>query len=108
MLAPTLISVHALTLDIGGIPILVRTDSADFAHLLEDRYGEFVTAGTATAVMELEIKLIEPALGVRDSGLGLGVRGWELGARFWGLTPDSCLLSPDWQDLSFLLSGQRV
>ncbi|MGA3326097.1 MAG: hypothetical protein ABSF45_16625 [Terriglobia bacterium] len=91
MPAPTLISVHALTLDIGGIPILVRTDSADFAHLLEDRYGEFVTAGTPQASMELDIELVkEPAFGVRDSGLAKdkepesGLRTSDLGLR----TPD--------------------
>ncbi len=42
------------------MPILVRTDSADFAHMLEDRYGKFVTADAPHAVMELEIKLIPP------------------------------------------------
>jgi len=34
MLVPTLIAIHDVTIDIGGIPILVRTDSADFAHML--------------------------------------------------------------------------
>jgi hypothetical protein len=40
------------------MPILVHTDSAEFACLLEDRYGKFVTAGGLQAVTELEIKLI--------------------------------------------------
>jgi hypothetical protein len=71
MPSPTLISVHALTLDIGGIPILVRTDSADFAHLLEDRYGEFVTAGAPQALMELDIELVkESDFGRRTSDFG--------------------------------------
>ena len=51
---------HDLTIDIGAIPILVRTDSREFAHMLEDRYGEFVTADAPHAVMELEIELIPP------------------------------------------------
>ena len=75
MLPPTLTSIHALTIDIGEIPILVRTDNPEFAHMLEDRYGEFVTADAPHAVMELEIELVkEPGLGVgtRD---GSGIRG---------------------------------
>jgi hypothetical protein len=42
------------------MPILVRTGSAEFAHMLEDRYGKFVTADAPHAVMELEIELIPP------------------------------------------------
>jgi hypothetical protein len=53
-------AVHELAIEIGEMPILVRTDSADFAHMLEDRYGKFVTADAPHAVMELEIKLIPP------------------------------------------------
>jgi hypothetical protein len=71
MLSPILISIHDLTINIGEIPILVRTDNADFAHMLEDRYGEFVAADAPHAVMELEIKLMkEPGFGAGDSGLG--------------------------------------
>jgi hypothetical protein len=60
MTLPTLTSIHDLTINIGAMPILVRTDSADFAHMLEDRYGKFVTADAPHAVMELEIELIPP------------------------------------------------
>ena len=60
MPSPTLISIHDLTINIGAIPILVRTDSPEFAHMLEDRYGKFVTADAPHAVMELEIELIPP------------------------------------------------
>jgi len=42
------------------MPILVRTGSAEFARMLEDRYGKFVTAEAPAAVMELEIELIPP------------------------------------------------
>ena len=42
------------------MPILVRTDSSEFAHMLEDRYGKFVTADAPAAVMELEVELIPP------------------------------------------------
>ncbi len=53
-------SIHDVTINIGAMPILVRTDSPEFAHLLEDRYGKFVTADAPAAVMELEIELIPP------------------------------------------------
>ena len=42
MLAPTLIATHEVTIEIGEMPILVRTDNADFGAMLADRYGEFV------------------------------------------------------------------
>ena len=38
-------AVHELSIEIGGMPILVRTESADFMRLLEERYGGFVAAG---------------------------------------------------------------
>jgi hypothetical protein len=56
----TLISIHDVTINIGEMPILVRTDSPEFAHMLADRYGKFVTADAPRAVMELEIELIPP------------------------------------------------
>ncbi|MGO8818700.1 MAG: hypothetical protein ACLQVG_28995 [Terriglobia bacterium] len=73
MLSSTMIAIHDVTLDIGGIPILVRTDSADFASLLADRYGEFVAIDAPAATVELEVRLIEKqGLGVTDSGSGVG------------------------------------
>lgn len=35
--------VHTLIIEIGGVPILVRTDGTEFAQMLRDRYGEFVS-----------------------------------------------------------------
>jgi hypothetical protein len=40
------------------MPILVRTDDVGFAHLLEDRYGAFITTDGHNPVMELEIRLM--------------------------------------------------
>jgi hypothetical protein len=113
MLAPTLTSIHALTLDIGGIPILVRTDSADFAHMLEDRYGEFVTAGTPQALVELDIELVkEPGLGVRDTGhgardTGLGSRDSGFGLRTSSPQSPAHDLDEYDQDLSVRLEQGR-
>ena len=53
-------AVHELAIEIGAMPILVRTDSAEFARMLVDRYGKFVTADAPAAVMELEVELIPP------------------------------------------------
>ncbi len=94
-----LTAIHELTLDIGEIPISVRTDNADFAGMLRDRYGEFVVEselgtrdpgleknrtsdlGLRTPVCELEVRLVEPRL-EKDEEAGLeslesGVGGEE-------------------------------
>ena len=69
MSSPILASLHQLTIEIGDIPILIRTDNPDFAYLLEARYGEFVTAEAPRAVIKLEIELVkEAAFGIEDSG----------------------------------------
>lgn len=60
---------HGLTIEIGEIPILVRTDSIDFANLLENRYAEFVTPGERHGVMELKIEFVKD-FGDRNSGFG--------------------------------------
>jgi hypothetical protein len=57
-------AVHELAIDIGGMPILVRTDSAEFARLLEDRYGGFVIAPVTRPAFELEIELAPPCASV--------------------------------------------
>lgn len=40
---------YALAIDIGEMPIVIRTESAEFARLLVDRYGEFVVGHAATS-----------------------------------------------------------
>jgi ABC-type molybdenum transport system ATPase subunit/photorepair protein PhrA len=55
-----LISLHDMTIDIGGMPVLVHTDSLEFAHMLEDRYGKFAIAEGPRAVTELDIELVPP------------------------------------------------
>ena len=78
MPAPTSISIHDVTIDIGAMPILVRTDSPEFARLLEDRYGGFVTAAPQRPVFELEIELAPP--GIIDADKEVRVR---LDSRQW-------------------------
>ena len=48
---------HERFIEIGEMSILVRTDSLDFAHLLEDRYGSFVSAPVPRPAFELDIEL---------------------------------------------------
>lgn len=54
----TLTATHELAIDIGGMPILVRTDSAQFAALLEDRYGSFIHAPSSDGIFSLDVELI--------------------------------------------------
>jgi hypothetical protein len=67
--SPTGSFLHGLTIEIGEIPILVRTDSFDFANLLENRYGEFVTESKRYDVMELKVEFVRD-LRDRNSGFG--------------------------------------
>lgn len=46
--------VHALTIEIGGVPIIVRTGHTEFAQMLRDRYGEFVTGCSSHAATGLD------------------------------------------------------
>ena len=56
----TCAATHELAIDIGGMPILVRTDSAEFAAMLEDRYGSFIHAPSSDRIFSLDIDLIPP------------------------------------------------
>ena len=105
MLSPTLIGTYDVIIDIGEIPILVRTDNADFANMLACRYGEFVASNAPAAAVELEIRLVEPGHGIRNSGHGNRDSGPGLS------TPDPGLQTPESdeydQDLSVRLESGR-
>ena len=116
MLAPTLTTVHELTLDIGSMPILVRTESAEFAQMLADRYGEFVAKEAPVAMVDLDIRLEQPGDGTRGTGhgkdektgygtrdtgredrdSGFGIRGSGIGLQ----TPDFGLRTPNPETLT--------
>ncbi len=53
-----------IAIEIGAMPILVRTDSPEFARLLEDRYGGFITTRARRPAFELDIELAPPRGGV--------------------------------------------
>jgi hypothetical protein len=60
---------HECAIDIGGMPILVRTDSPQFALLLENRYGSFVSPAGPRPVFELEVELVTPGIINQDEDL---------------------------------------
>jgi hypothetical protein len=47
-----------MTIDIGGMPIAVQTDSPEFAALLQDRYGSFASANGPQPMFSLDVDLI--------------------------------------------------
>ena len=49
---------HDISIDIGGMPILVRTDSPEFSRILHDRYGNFAANSPKYPVFELEMELV--------------------------------------------------
>ncbi|MGO8792329.1 MAG: hypothetical protein ACLQVL_33785 [Terriglobia bacterium] len=109
-------TVHELTLDIGSMPILVRTESAEFAQMLADRYGEFVAKEAPVAMVDLDIRLEQPGDGTRGTGhgkdektgygtrdtgredrdSGFGIRGSGIGLQ----TPDFGLRTPNPETLT--------
>jgi len=49
---------HERVIDVGGMPILVRSESLEFARMVEDRYGTFVNPVVPRPVFELDVELI--------------------------------------------------
>ncbi|MGA2235790.1 MAG: hypothetical protein ABSG23_09980 [Terriglobales bacterium] len=65
-----------LVIDIGGMPILVRTASPEFARILENRYGGFVIVRadarhnpSEAPMFELDVELMPPGLINQDEDL---------------------------------------
>jgi hypothetical protein len=67
----TLTATHELAIDIGGMPILVRTDNAEFAALLEDRYGSFIHVPSSDRIFSLDIDLIPPRTILEDEDVSV-------------------------------------
>ena len=80
MPSPKLFSSQELCIEIGGIPILVRTDSRQFAQILEDRYGSFVSPSSQRAAAELRIELLPPGsvCDAEDLSVRRVARGWAM------------------------------
>jgi hypothetical protein len=69
---------HERFIEIGEMSILVRTDSREFARLLEDRYGGFVSAPVPRPAFELGIELAPPGRISEDEDLHV-----RRESRFW-------------------------
>jgi len=65
----TLTAAHELAIEIGGMPIVVRTESAEFAAMLEDRYGSFIHAPAGDGRFTLDIDLIPPRAAAEDEDI---------------------------------------
>jgi hypothetical protein len=63
---------HECAIDIGGMPILVRTESAEFSRMLQNRYGSFVNPTGPRPVFELEVELVPS--GIADPDQDVQVR----------------------------------
>lgn len=57
---------HESAIDIGGMPILIRTDNREFARMLEHRYGSFVNCRGPRPVFELDVELVSAGSGDPD------------------------------------------
>jgi hypothetical protein len=61
-----IVSAHECAIDIGGMPILIRTDSPEFSQMLESRYGSFVNPAGPRPVFELEVELVPTGMADPD------------------------------------------
>src|SRR5271155_16029 len=50
-------AVEEIFIEIGGMAVLVRTRSSDFAGLLQKRYGNFSIPAVAEPVVQLDVEL---------------------------------------------------
>jgi len=50
---------HQIIIEIGGLPVGVRTDSAEFLDILENRYGGFVNA-EAAPLCDFSVEIVPP------------------------------------------------
>ena len=48
-----------VVIEIGNMPVLVRTDSAEFLRMLEDRYSGFL-GGDGHPACEFDVELVPP------------------------------------------------
>jgi hypothetical protein len=63
-----------ICIEIGGMSVLVRTDSPEFVHMLEGRYSGFVQANAAPA-FEFEVELVPPGRISDEEEIAVSRRG---------------------------------
>lgn len=69
--------IFQLAIEIGDMAVMVRTQSEEFARMLEDRYGSFVATGARNPVFELDIELGEAGNGNRKPGYIPDAEPWN-------------------------------
>jgi hypothetical protein len=70
---------HDVTIEIGGTPIVLRTDDAKFRQLLERRYPGFLRPATpAKLTLDIELREDGPISDKDDLYVGRDGQGWEL------------------------------
>ena len=81
--------VNEITIEVGQVPILLRTSDAGFARMLRARYTPFVDSAAALPAFRFDIDLVRPGEGpaeedllVRRSGREWHVRRGDFQARW--------------------------
>jgi hypothetical protein len=74
--AQPILARDAATIEIGGIPVTVRTDNTRFLDLLEERYAGFI-APVSSPGLEFEVELYEPVESRADEELEVTFAGDE-------------------------------
>ena len=65
---------HELVIEIGEMPILVRTDSREFLGILENRYGGFINSGVLP-IFELDVEILPPGRITDEEDLSVRFEG---------------------------------
>ena len=70
---------HAVVVEIGAMPVLVRTASPEFLQILDNRYGGFVNPA-AQPVFELDVEIVPPGKITDEEDLSVRFEGgrWVL------------------------------
>ena len=69
---------HEVVVEIGAMPVLVRTDSPEFLQILTNRYGSF-TNPAARPVFEFDVDIVPPGKITDDDDLSVRFTGrWVL------------------------------
>lgn len=74
--APPILTQQLATIEIGGVPIAVRTNDTRFLDLLENRYAGFI-GHSSSAGVEFDIELSEPSGSGPDDELEVTFEGGE-------------------------------
>ncbi len=72
---------HDVAVEIGGLPILLRTQDADFRMLLEDRYAGFVRPASPSTIFYFDVDVVKPERTVsKEEELRVWIAGgvWHL------------------------------